>query len=276
MSSSITLTSSISQNLYSLQNTSKLMEETEYRLATGKKVNSALDDPVSYFAAASHTQASSDLEVLKDSMNEGIQTIQAASDGIDAILDLIDSAISTAKSARSGESSTEVTSYMNDYDDILQQIDDLADDSGYSGINLLKEDVLTVTFDAAGSSTITVTGEDCTSTGLSLSDAADWWNTTDSEPATATIDTYITALQDARSTLRANAESLSNKLSTINTRLDFTTSMMETLDDGAANLVNADTNEESANLLTLQTQQELALNSLSIASDAQSAVLNLF
>ncbi len=49
-----------------------------------------------------------------------------------------------------------------------------------------------------------------------------------------------------------------------------------TLNDGASNLVNADTNEESANLLALQTQQELALNSLSIASDSSSAVLQLF
>jgi flagellin-like hook-associated protein FlgL len=59
--SNIALTSAMRANLYSLQKTTDLMERTQGRLSTGKKVNSALDDPISYFAAEAHTQRASDL-----------------------------------------------------------------------------------------------------------------------------------------------------------------------------------------------------------------------
>ncbi|MEN6487923.1 MAG: flagellin, partial [Smithella sp.] len=100
-SNSVTLTSSISQNLSSLQATQTLMDQTSYRLTTGKKVNSALDDPINYFAAQDNTSKSNDLQRLKDGMSEGIETINTASTGIESISDLIDTAKSLAKSALS-------------------------------------------------------------------------------------------------------------------------------------------------------------------------------
>ena len=84
----ITLTSGMRQNLFSLQRTAKAMDVTQNRLASGKKVNSALDDPIAFFAAQGHTQRSSDLAIRKDEMSEGIQTIKAADNGISAVLDL--------------------------------------------------------------------------------------------------------------------------------------------------------------------------------------------
>jgi flagellin len=276
--SAITLTSGISQNLYSLQSIEKAMEETSYRLSTGKRVNSALDDPISYFAAQNHTQRASDLEVRKDEMGEGIQLLKAADAGIESILDLIDSAKSLAQSALSAEDSSEVTEYMTQYNSTLDEITDLASDSGYKGVNLLGglTETLEVFFDEEGSSSITLTGVDASATGLSLSDAASWWSTTNSAPDETVINASIAELDAAKDTLRANSKTLSNQLSIITAREDFTENMINTLTDGASNLVNADTNEESANLLTLQTQQQLATNALSISSDSYQAVLNLF
>ena len=88
----ITLTSGMRQSLFSLQGTSKLMDRTSSRLSSGKEVQSALDDPVNFFAAQGHTQRAGDLAGRKDEMGEAIQTIKAANNGIEAIQDLIASA----------------------------------------------------------------------------------------------------------------------------------------------------------------------------------------
>jgi len=276
-SSAVTLTSGISQNLYSLQSIEKSMEETSYRLSTGKRVNSALDDPLNYFAAQNHTQRASDLSLRKDEMSEGIQTIEAADNGIETILDLLDSAKSLAQSALSAEDESEVTEYMTQYNNTLAEITDLAADSGYKGVNLLQDgNTLEVFFDETGDSSITLTGFDASATGLGITDATTWWDSTAEAVDTTAINADIDLIDTAKSTLRAQSKTLSNNLSIVTAREDFTEKMINTLEDGAASLINADTNEESANLLTLQTQQQLATNSLSIASSSYSAVLNLF
>jgi flagellin-like hook-associated protein FlgL len=93
---------------------------------------------------------------------------------------------------------------------------------------------------------------------------------------TADIEAAISALDDAKSTLRAGAKTLSSQLSIVTNRQEFTDSMISLLQEGAADLVNADTTEEGVKLTTLQTQQSLAVQALSIASTAQQAVLKLF
>jgi flagellin-like hook-associated protein FlgL len=171
-----------------------------------------------------------------------------------------------------------MTSLETQYNAILDQIDYLVEDSGYAGINLLDGDDLEIAFDESGTSKITVSGFDAStaSTGLNLSDAASWWNTTNSEPDSTVINTYLTALETAKSTLRTNSQNLSSQLSIVTTRQDFTTNMIDILEEGAGNLVNCDTTEEGVKLTTLQTQQALAVQSLSIASSSSQAVLNLF
>ena len=79
--SGISLTASLSTNLSSLKATQSLMDSTEYKLTTGKKVNSALDDPISYFTSENHLDNASDLATLKDGMSEAISTIKAADNG---------------------------------------------------------------------------------------------------------------------------------------------------------------------------------------------------
>ncbi|MDY6879088.1 MAG: hypothetical protein V2J25_01010 [Desulfatiglans sp.] len=275
---SITLTSGMRANLFALQSTQTLMEKTQNRLATGKEVNSALDDPINFFAAQGHVQRAGDLAFRKDEMGEGIQTIKAADAGISAITDLIASAKSLAQSALSAESTTEINDLETQYNTLLDQIDTLAEDSGYKGVNLLggTTQTLNVNFDENGDSSITVTGFDGSASGLSLADVAENdWNSSGSG-STSDINADIALLDAARTTLRSNAKTLSSQLSTITIRQDFTTKMMNTLQDGAANLTNADLNEEGANMLMLQTRQALGTTSLSLASQAAQSVLRLF
>ena len=99
MPSEITLSAATRQNLLSLQDTASLLATTQSRLSTQKKVNSALDNPVNYFAAQSMTARSADLMSLMDGISNGIQTIQAANQGITRIQGLVDSAKSTAQQA---------------------------------------------------------------------------------------------------------------------------------------------------------------------------------
>jgi flagellin len=265
---SITLTSGMRQNLFSLQQTSKLMELTQSRLSTGKRVQTALDDPINFFSAENHQQRANDLTFRKDGMGEAIQTIKAGNNGIEAITDLIAAAKATAQSALSTTDQVERDNLGLQFNAMLDQIDFLADDSGYKGINFLANDTLTVSFNADGTSTLGLSGFTGNTTGLNITDAT--WTDSDA------IETSIGLLDKAKDTLRTAAKELSNNLSVITTRQDFTEKMINTLEDGVANLTNADMNEEGANMLMLQTRQALGTTSLSLASQAAQSVLRLF
>ena len=281
MSYNVILTSNMSSVLYSLQQIDALMSTTNNNLATGKCVNSALDDPVNYFASEEHLDRADDLQNRKDEMSEAMQLVTAANDGVEALLDLIDSIQSLANSALTATTQTEVNELENQYNDILEQMDMVVDDSYYKGTNLLAgaTETLDVFFNEDGTSFLTLVGDDASyNAGLGINDLTtdDWWDTTNGVPDTSAINASLDELVDAKVTLRTMAKNLSLDLTTIEIRSDFTDEMITALQDGASNLVSADTNAESATLLMLQTQQSLAINSLSIASDAYSSVLQLF
>jgi len=97
--SDITLTAAVRQNLLSLQDTAALLSQTQERLATGKKVNSALDNPTNFFTAAGLDARASDISNLLDSIGNGVQVLQAANTGITSLTQLVDTAKSIANQA---------------------------------------------------------------------------------------------------------------------------------------------------------------------------------
>ena len=97
--SGIVLSSSVRQNLLSLQSTADLLATTQNRLATGKKVNTALDNPTNYFTASSLDARASDINNLLDGIGNGVQVLQAANTGITSLQKLVDSAKSVANQA---------------------------------------------------------------------------------------------------------------------------------------------------------------------------------
>jgi flagellin-like hook-associated protein FlgL len=163
------------------------------------------------------------------------------------------------------------TSLQSDYNNILGQIDSLAKDASYNGVNLLNGDDLKVVFNETGSSSQTISGVSFDTTGLGLSSVTGTGFQSDSS-----IDTEIAKLDTALSTLRTQASKFGSNLTTVQTRQDFTKNMINTLQTGADNLVLADTNEEGANLLALQTRQQLSTTALSLSAQADQAVLRLF
>lgn len=409
MSGDIALTSALRNNLLNLQNTQRQADQTQFRLSTGKKVNSALDNPLNFFRAQSFGNRASDLSGLLDGINLSIRTIEEADKGISAInklLDTSESIIEEAKTAYNGSStnvatirglqtaggaavgtttlgalrggiagfstgdSLTVTIYAEGttttttlassdtvddliaafstgtatftdfgaplvtgaiaggdvtltaadvsaierieititgdtddtdprvnfggsisrqssgtttlynglettlqnleerYDKVLTEISATANDAGYNGINLLKGNDLLTTFNEDGTSALSTTGDDLTAIGMGLS-LGDF-------STRALVDTSATQLNDANRTVRNFGNLIATDLSLIQTRRDFTEGTVETLKAGADDLTLADLNEEGANLLALQTRQQLGVTALSLASQSQQGVLRLF
>lgn len=162
----------------------------------------------------------------------------------------------------------DLAQYEDDYNNILEQIDQLVQDTGYRGTNLLNGDDLLTVFNESRTSTLTTQGATFTSGGLGL-EAANF-------SRTSTVEDAISQVSEALTTVRNFGSTLSNDLAVIQTRQTFTTELINTLKEGSDKLVNADQNEEGAKLLALQTRQSLGVTSLSLASQSQQSILRLF
>jgi flagellin len=269
--SDIVLSSGVRSNLLQLQQTSDLITQTQTRLATGKRVNSALDNPINYFTAQGLTVRANDLNSLLDSMSTGINTIQAANNGISSITKLVQSAQSLASQAQQTADTNVRATLASQFDSLLAQIGQLAGDSGINGVNLLNGNDLTITLNETGQSTVTVTGVTDTAAGdLAIANSTNSW-ASDTDVSAAATD-----LTNALVTLRSQSQALSSNLQTVQIRQDFTKAMINTLQTGSDDLTLADSNEEGANLLALQTRQQLSTTALSLAAQADQNVLKLF
>ncbi|MFO1185568.1 MAG: flagellin [Bauldia sp.] len=184
----------------------------------------------------------------------------------------------TLAAGTGGGISTVRQSLLTQFNALRDQIDQLAGDSGFNGINLLNGDNLRITFNEQGTSSIDVhTADDngnafaINSTNLGISSG-----TTVQFADNSQLDTLQSSLATALTTLRTQASTLGSSLSTTQTRQDFTKATINTLNIGADALTVADINTESANMLALQTRQQLSISALSLANQASQAVLRLF
>ncbi|MBO6543429.1 MAG: hypothetical protein JJ939_03660 [Alphaproteobacteria bacterium] len=372
----VVLSGAIRNNLLSLQNTAKLLEETNIRLATGLKVNSAIDDPTAFFTSRSLNTRAGDLTTLLDSLDAAVQTIKAADEGIQALTKLVETAKANANQALDtpinpsfaegprdkitdqtlkltavfnsiastdvitlsfdggtakavtvggktvsqfvaainalsgisakittngsfrveaddgsqlavsssvGSISTDLgvtgtftngqnrTKFEGDFNGLRQQINELALDASYQGVNLLNSDDLTVNFNESQTSQLTIQGVTFSAAKLGITEV----NSKDFADPT-NIRAYIAQLDGAIGKLRTQASTFGANLGVVEIRQGFTEKLVNTLETGAANLTLADTNEEGANLLALQTRQQLGSTALRIASQGDQNVLSLF
>jgi flagellin-like hook-associated protein FlgL len=167
---------------------------------------------------------------------------------------------------------------VKQFNELRDQLNKLADDASFNGVNLLRGDKLKITFNETGTSTMEIQAKDAdgnatsiNAPNLNIASAVD----ADFDSDT-TIDTRLSTLQDSLNTLRSQSSSFGSNLSIVQNRQDFTKNMINTLQTGADNLVLADSNEEGANLLALQTRQQLSTTALSLSAQADQAVLRLF
>ncbi len=385
---SIALSSGIRQSLSALQLITDQQETQQLRLATGKKVNSAIDNPVSYFTASGLSNRANDLGSLLDSIGQATKVLAAADKGIQSLTKLVESAQGAARQALQSTSVTNkiistdgdltgttlmtaaqagtftvgkvikvngtavltigAASKVQDlidginnnttlnpttgpqkvqaslgsdgnlkiegldgaalsittddagstltglfgasttttfaatttnttrkdlaaqYDALRTQMDQLAADSSYNGTNLLDSGSLKVQFNETNSASITISGVKFNAAGLGVSASTNnFQSDKDISDALANLTTGLTKLRNQASTFGAN-------LSVVQTRQDFTKSMIDTLQTGSDSLILADQNEEAAKLVTLNTRQQLANTALSLANQSQQGVLRLF
>ncbi len=382
----LTLSVGVRQSLAAIKSTTASQQQQQLKLATGKRVNSALDNPVNFFTSSSLSNRARDLSSLLDSIGQGVKVIEAADKGIKALTKLVESAQASARQALQATSTTPKVTGANttaltgatvlstvgaggfvagdtvtvngttiltfaagdDVDDVINninsnttlnptsgprkvqaslngsgqivvesldgaaltvggsaaakvstlfggstltaaantnttrrdlaaqfdalrtQMDQLAADSGYSGVNLLDNGSLKVQFNESNTASITISGVKFNATGLGVAASTNnWQSDKDINDALNNLTTGMTRLRNQASTFGSN-------LSVVQTRQDFTNNMIDTLETGSDLLVLADQNEEAAKLVTLNTRQQLASTALSLATQAEQSVLRLF
>jgi len=295
----IGLTSSMRANLLSLQTTARLLGSTEERLSSGKRVNTAVDNPANFFAAQGHTSRANQLTGLKDNISEAIQTVKAADSGIKGVLTTIEALRGVITQARSaindtvnsavtlgGSATGGASGLTGQYNRLVEQLNNLVTDSSYKGTNFLTSGsvTLTVNFNENATTKIVMSGFNSGASGLAISGggssltvAGTTGNITSGDLSTASsLDAAEATLNSAMATLQTKSSELSANLSSLTARQTFINEMTNTLVVGATKLTEADTNEEGANLLSLQTKNTLGTTALSISNQAQQAILRLF
>ncbi len=202
---------------------------------------------------------------------ENLSTQELTIDGIDADGEV--------DGTSSGVSTIDGNSIRSDlatqYNELRDQLDKLADDASFNGVNLLRGDNLQITFNETGTSELNIQtkdGETINSANLNIQTEL----TAEDLDSDSAIDGFLSEVKSAINSVRAQSSAFGSSLSIVQNRQDFTNNMINTLETGGANLTLADTNEEAANLLALQTRQQLSSTALSMASQADQAVLRLF
>jgi flagellin-like hook-associated protein FlgL len=294
----IGLSSSMRSNLISLQTTARLLGSTEERLSSGKRVNTAVDNPANFFAAQGHTTRANQLSGLKDGISEAIQTVKSADSGIKGVLTTIEALRGVLTQARSaindtvnsaitlGGAVSGTAGLVGQYNRLVGQLNNIVTDSSYKGTNFLTSGsvTLTVNFNENATTKIVMSGFNSGASGLSISGAGTVLAVAgtagniafDNLVTDALLNSAESSLNTAIATLQTKASELAANLNTLTTRQTFITEMVNTLQVGATKLTEADTNEEGANLLSLQTKQSLGTTALSISSQAEQSILRLF
>jgi flagellin-like hook-associated protein FlgL len=287
--SDIALSAGIRSNLLSLQRTNALLDRTQDRLATGRRVNSAIDDAVAYFQAKTLSERSSDLTARKNEVDQAISALKAAVNGIDGadrVAKQLKGLLTTAKTA----SAKERAALRDQFNTLAKQLSELVGDASYQGLNLLNStgSKLTVNFSTNSTSKLDILGRNLRVSKLITGTAAALgsvvatqvvtlaWSVGASVAIVSLFDKGIAILDSAISTLRSAAASLGSNVTFLQTRLDFSKEYVRIMDDGVGKLTLSDINEEGANLVSLQTRQQLGLQALAFAGENERAILQLF
>ncbi|HWM83676.1 MAG TPA: flagellin [Pseudolabrys sp.] len=190
----------------------------------------------------------------------------------------------TNGAATGGTSTTSIggndtrTNLAQQFNTQRDQLDKFSDDAYFNGVNLLRGDKLKLVFNENGSSSLDIQARDKDGNPVSINNA--YLQIPSLLPADldsdAAIDEQLATLGKALEAIRSQASNFGSNLSIVQNRQDFTKKMINTLQTGADNLVLADSNEEGANLLALQTRQQLSTTALSLSAQADQAVLRLF
>lgn len=268
MADSINLSSAVRSTFSTINQTTQLGVRTDQRLATGQAINSPIDGAAEFFASLALSDRASGLNAAKEGVDQALSTIDAAQVGLDAIGALAEQAEGIAIAAQNTSDPNQRAALESQFNELTNQINGIAQDSGFGGTNLVQSDNLDISLNETGSSTETIEGVDASAAGLGFG-AADF-------SSDAGIQAALGQAASAVDATRSNAATLASSSSALQTRINFTEDLANTLEEGAAKLTEADLTEEAANRLSLQTRQSLSNNALGLATQSERAILGLF
>jgi flagellin len=256
----IELNSAIRTTLVATQRIKADFARTQERLATGRKDNDERGNVAAAFVARSLSDRASDLIGVKNTIGQGAAKAQTALHGLETISSTLNQIKAVAQQYENATDPAQQAALQNQFDVLSQQLDNFARDSSLGGTNLIEgsPDTLTLPFNEDGSSSLTIPGQasDSAALGFSITD--------------------IASIDAAQQQVRAAAQSIGSSAGAIEIREEFTDKLVNSLEKGAAKLVEVDLNEEAAKAISAQTRGALAVMSTGLAAQSDRTILQLF
>ena len=263
--------------LVALQNltaTSQQLQQTQNRVSTGLAIGSPQDNGAIWAIAQNERGNSNSLDAVIQSLQRAQSTVQVATSAGTSVSNLLNQLKTISLSASDTSlDSTSLAAYNTQFKSVLNQINQVVNNSDFNGVNMIKSGGTTVyALATATGGQLTVAAADLSLGGTNMSTLLSTSSIGTQSLAAAmvsTVQTAITAVNSALGQLGTGATALQNQLT-------FVQNLQDTLDTGVGNLVNANLGKESAQLTALQTKQQLGIQSLSIANQSSSVLLSLF
>jgi flagellin-like hook-associated protein FlgL len=235
-------------------------------------VNSASDNANAYFASQGFLQRANNLNNVKNNLSTSLQTVTSVTNSISDVSSVVQQLQGITVQALGTTDTVQRAGLASQFNALLTQLDTLVNDATFNGTNLLNNasNNLVVYFNETNTTALTVTGVNITSAGLGITAAGNVF------VDTASINSSGSLLLTALTTLRTDAASFGGNATLIQTRQDFTSNLINSLQSASDNLVLADTNQEGANLQALQAQNQLGVISLGISGQLAQSILRLF
>ncbi|MCL2474496.1 MAG: hypothetical protein FWF23_06335, partial [Alphaproteobacteria bacterium] len=289
----ISLTAAARSNLQALQKTTSLLETTQLRLATGKKVNSANDDAVAFFASKGFLNTANNLATIKDTISTAVETLTSFNNTIESIAKVVSQLQGLVVQALGTTNTDTRLALSSQYDDLVVQMNHMILDATFNGVNMLNEGDTTnqmiIYFNEDNSTALSIQGVGLlTNTVVTLADGTNTATAAVIATEMAAIDTAINAwanttdlqsqqgaLLTAMSFLTSEAAKFGGNATLLATRQTFTANMINSLSNASSRLTAADVNEEGANMQALQAQSQLGIVSLGVSGMLAGAILRI-
>ena len=275
--SSINLSVIKQKNLQTMRQQSEALEKTSERLATGRRVNGPTDDPNAYFVSSGIDSRARDIDALLDNMTKAKSYLDTAETGLRGVQRFLEAAEAVIKSLPADATEEQRNTAAKDFTSLIRQLEDVAKDAEFDGKNLLAGtgNTVTVYLDEDSNAILHVDPVDYTNAdspdGLNIPDLGDGDLATQAD-----VDAILARLTEAKADVARTGKTFAMQFRSVSDRQAFTENLTRALQTYANDLVVADTNEEGARLLALQTKQQLANTSLSISNQSEEYVLQLF
>lgn len=246
--------------------------EASDHLATGRRVSRVTDNPVNFLRAQALTNRVGALRDAKANIGQGISALQAANDGTRAIEGMAQQLKGIAKAAQNATPEQRVE-LVKQFDTVRRQIDNLANDASYQGVNLISDPAgkLEIAVSDKPGVSLTIQGEALEVSGLGIGDAASYNNFA----TQADIDQAIADIETATATVRTSAAGIAGNAAVLTARQEFSSNLANTLQDGAAKLTLADANEEAARLLSANVRDALSVQAMRITTQSDRLIIDL-